>query len=166
MKDTTRLACGLLLAAIVAPSCVGKRNRPKSVGDEKSAAQSLSDAGIKPLAPYPTPFDTGLGDVDPDAVYFDFQVEKQAVPLPSNAPPHYPIVHFLGMQGSVLAEFIVDTTGRVLPGSVRVMRTANEQLDQPVLNAVRSMRFEPATIHGRRVKELLEMTFTFPRSAS
>jgi protein TonB len=83
-----------------------------------------------------------------------------------NAPPHYPSVHFLGMHGSVLAEFIVDTTGRVLPGSVRVIVSANAQLDQPVLDAVPSMRFEPATIHGHRVKELLEMTFTFPSAAS
>ena len=98
----------------------------------------------------------------PETVYCDFQVDKQAVLLPGSATPHFPVVHFLGIHGSVLVEFIVDAVGRVEPQSVRVMSTSNVRLNQPVLDVVSSMRFKPAELHGQRVKELLEMPFAFP----
>jgi TonB family protein len=100
----------------------------------------------------------------PDSVYFDFQVEKRASVSRSGSPPRYPLVHFLGLRGSVIVEFIVDTTGLVLSRSIRIVQSSNARLNQPVLQAVRSMLFAPAELYGHRVKELVEMPFAFPPS--
>src|SRR2546430_766139 len=46
--------------------------------------------------------------------YFEFQVEKQATPLPSSPQPGYPaMLRAANVAGEVLAQFVVDTSGMV-----------------------------------------------------
>jgi len=126
----------------------------------------IPDGVIKPLPNDPPPIDTGPLSVIPDAVYFDFQVEKQAVLLPGSVRPRYPDVHELGLHGTVVAEFVVDTAGRVVPASLRLLRRSDPRLNQSVVEAVPSMRFTPAELHGHRVKERVEQPFVFRPSPS
>ncbi len=153
-------AARLLLATSIAASCTQLRDHLR--GDDSNQSELRQDGGIEPLARYPGPNDPGTGGVDPDSVYFDFQVDKQAVLLSRNVRPRYPVVHFLGMHGSVVVEFVVDTNGHVPPASIRVTSTGDASLNQPVIDAVQTMRFKPAELRARRVRELVEMPFAFP----
>jgi TonB family protein len=162
MDSPRALVCTMLLVAVGVASCGQRGNPPRPDGDSKALGRALSDMGLKPLGPYLEPDRRGVEAVDSGHVYFDFQVEKQAVALPGNDPPHYPVVHFLGMAGSVSAQFVIDTSGRVTPRSIGLLGSSDTQLIQPVLDAVRTMRFRPAEIRGRRVAERIEITFTFP----
>jgi TonB family protein len=54
------------------------------------------------------------------------------------------------MQGLVVVDMIVTEKGDVT--DLRVLESAGEVLDQAVLDAVKSWRFEPATKHGIKVK--------------
>src|SRR5205085_9424425 len=48
-----------------------------------------------------------------EATYFDFQVERQAALVQGSASPAYPeMLKASGIQGEVLAQFVIDTTGR------------------------------------------------------
>jgi TonB family protein len=153
-------AARLLLATSIAASCTQPRGHVG--GDDRNQSELRQDGGIEPLARLPGPNDRGTGGVNPDSVYFDFQVEKQAVLRSGNVRPRYPVVHFLGMHGSVVVEFVVDTNGHVPPASIRVTSTGDAWLNQPVIDAVRTMRFKPAELHSRRVRERVQMLFTFP----
>ena len=111
----------------------------------------------------------GFGDgvrsvapVDPERTYLDIQVEKPVVQLPSSSVPRYPeLLKTGGVEGEVLAEFVVDTTGRAEPASFRVLKSTHELFALAVRNALPGMRFLPAEVNGHKVKQLVRQSFVF-----
>lgn len=104
----------------------------------------------------------GTGPVNTDQPYFDFQVEKPVGAMPGSAGPRYPdILRSGGVEGQVLAQFVVDTTGRVEVASFRVLRSDHAMFEQAVRSALPNMRFLPAEIGGRKVKQLVQQPFVF-----
>lgn len=97
-----------------------------------------------------------------DQPYFDFQVEKPVVMAPGAAGPAYPdMLRSAGIEGSVLAQFVVDTTGRAEMGTFRVLKSDNDLFSTAVKNALQRMRFLPAEVGGRKVKQLVQQPFQF-----
>lgn len=104
----------------------------------------------------------GTGPVNTDQTYFDFQVEKPVAPLPGSQGPRYPdILRSGGVEGEVLAQFEVDTTGRVIVTSFKVLRSSHAMFEASVRSALPNMRFLPAEIGGRKVKQLVQQPFVF-----
>lgn len=104
----------------------------------------------------------GTGPVNTDQTYFDFQVEKPAGTMPGSPGPRYPDILRQGsVEGEVLAQFVVDTTGRVDIASFRVLRSSHALFEQAVRSALPSMRFLPAEVGGRKVKQLVQQPFVF-----
>lgn len=100
--------------------------------------------------------------VNADQTYFDFQVEKPVAAMPGGAGPRYPdILKSGGVEGEVLAQFEVDTTGRVVINSFRVLRSSHALFEQAVRSSLPNMRFLPAEIGGRKVKQLVQQPFVF-----
>jgi periplasmic protein TonB len=97
---------------------------------------------------------------NPDAVYADAAVEEHPEPL--TAPPTYPeAMRMAGIQGRVMLEAIIDTLGRVEPGSVRIIRTPNVGFDGTVREWALRAQFRPARLHGRAVRALVHLPFDF-----
>ena len=61
----------------------------------------------------------------------------------------------------MIAQFIVDTTGRAEPISFKVLRTTHELFAEAVRTALPKMRFIPAELGGRKVKQLVQQPFSF-----
>ncbi len=90
------------------------------------------------------------------------QVEKQVAVMPGSAPPRYPeTLRSSGVEGQVIAEFVVDEQGRAEEGSVRFVRSDNRLFEEAVRVALRRMRFIAAEVGGRKVKQLVQMPFVF-----
>lgn len=99
-----------------------------------------------------------------DATFFDFQVEKPVAPIPGSGAPRYPeILLAAGVEGQVLAQFVVDTLGRVESGSFKVIRSDHELFSAAVQSAAPALRFLPAEVGGRKVKQLVQQPFVFSR---
>ncbi len=97
-----------------------------------------------------------------DAHFRADQVEKQVAVVPGSAPPRYPeVLRNSGVEGRVIAEFVVDQHGRVEDGSVRFAHSDNPLFDDAVRVALRRMRFIPAEVGGTKVKQLVQMPFVF-----
>jgi TonB family protein len=97
-----------------------------------------------------------------NAVYFEFQVERRARPDPQNAPPAYPaMLRAEQLEGTVLAQFIVDTTGLVEPSTFKVLKTPHILFSNAVKIALPNMRFAPAEVGGVKVRQLVQMPFPF-----
>ena len=65
------------------------------------------------------------------------------------------------VRGEVLAQFVVDADGRYEPGSFKVLKSSHELFTQAVKNALPNMRFYPAEVGGKKVKQLVQQPFTF-----
>lgn len=78
------------------------------------------------------------------------------------ARPRYPEpLRRAGIEGRVLVEFTVDTTGRVEPGSVRILASTHELFTAAVREALGEMRLRPAEVGGKKTAALADMPFEF-----
>jgi protein TonB len=66
-----------------------------------------------------------------------------------------------GVEGEVLAQFVVDTTGKAEPGSLKILKSSHDMFIQSVKNALPQMKFIPAEVGGKKVKQLVQQPFTF-----
>jgi protein TonB len=104
----------------------------------------------------------GIGTgVMPDQVFLESVVEERPEVL-SGPQPQYPdLLRQAGIQGRVLVQAIVDTSGRAEPPSVKVIQSPNPGFDQPAKNYVLRALFRPARVHGRAVRVLINLPIDF-----
>jgi protein TonB len=100
--------------------------------------------------------------VNTDQPYFEFQVEKQVQTAAGSPQPRYPdMLKSANVEGEVLAQFVVDTTGHAEMNTFKVLKSSHELFTQSVRNVLPNMRFYPAEIGGRKVKQMVQQPFTF-----
>lgn len=97
-----------------------------------------------------------------DQPYFEFMVEKPVTEASNTQRPRFPdILKSAGVEGEVLAQFVVDTTGRVENNSFKVLKTSHELFAAAVRSALPGMRFIPAEVGQKRVRQLVQQPFVF-----
>jgi protein TonB len=105
---------------------------------------------------------SGPASPSPDGVFQASQVERQVTVAPGRRPPRYPEpLRLAGVEGEIVATFVVDEEGRVEEGTIRFVRADNELFERAVRETLRQMRFIPAEIAGRKVRQLVQMPFVF-----
>ena len=108
---------------------------------------------------------TATGPVNADQPYFEFQVERQAQQTPGTGNIRYPDeLRQAGIEGEVLAQFIVDAEGRYENQTFKVLKSNHQLFSDAVKNALPTMHFTPAMVGGKAVKQLLQQPFTFSLS--
>lgn len=105
---------------------------------------------------------TGSPNVSDDSALTKDVVEIAVVAIPGTATPRYPsMLQSAGVEGSVRAQFVVDTLGRVEQGSFRALESTHDLFTAAVRDALSRARFKPAEVGGRRVRQLVEQSFSF-----
>jgi len=103
--------------------------------------------------------------INDNQTYFEFQVEKQVAPYPTNQAPRYPdMLRSANVEGEVLAQFVVDTTGRADMREFKILKSTHDLFTAAVKSALPQMRFYPAEVGGHKVKQLVQMPFQFSLS--
>jgi len=95
--------------------------------------------------------------------YFAFQVAKPAIPLDTSTTLAYPAsLESTDMrEGQVAVEFVVDTTGVIETATTRVLRATYDVIVPIARRHLAALRFSPAEKNGRKVRQLVQMTFRF-----
>ena len=89
-------------------------------------------------------------------------VVQEKPELLSHPPVVYPpLLQQAGIEGRVMVQAIIDTTGRVEPNSARVVESANPGFDQPAKNVVLRSLFRPGRVYGRAVRVLVAIPIDF-----
>lgn len=100
--------------------------------------------------------------VSDNQTYYEYQVEKRVTPDPSNKPPRYPdMMRSANVEGQVLMQFVVGTDGLADTSTFKVLMSTHQLFTNAVLRALPTMRFFPAEVGGKPVKELVQMPFQF-----
>ncbi len=102
--------------------------------------------------------DTGAADHGP---YMESQVEKPVEKIGGEAPEYPPSLIASGVEGQVLAQFVVNERGRYEPGSLKILNSSNPAFAAAVKDALPRMRFSAAQIGGKKVQQLVQMPFQF-----
>ena len=96
--------------------------------------------------------------------YFEFQVEKTVLAQPGNPQPTYPsMLHSAGVEGHVLAQFVVNVDGSVDMSTFKVLESSHDLFTQSVRSTLPRMRFFPAEIGGTKVRQVVQYPFVFTR---
>ncbi|HEY6218571.1 MAG TPA: energy transducer TonB [Gemmatimonadaceae bacterium] len=97
-----------------------------------------------------------------DSVFSVVDVDSGVTRDPSSVAPEYPeALRKLGIEGSVQARYVVDSTGFADPETLEIVRATRLEFAISVRNALPGMHFTPAKIGPRRVRQLVSQEFTF-----
>ena len=103
----------------------------------------------------------------PQQPMFEFQVEQTARQIPGTGRLRYPdAMRLANREGEVLAQFVVDERGVVDMTTFKALKATDPAFTEAVRTALPTMRFAPAQVKGRAVKQLVQQPFTFALSAS
>lgn len=120
----------------------------------------LTDAGsgdaIRSLNDLPAPLD----DIAPAFNVFDVDGVAERAP-DAVAPPYPGSLLRLGIEGSTDVQFVVDSTGMIDMRTFRVVSATHPLFTLSVYSALPQMRYRPATIAGRPVRQLVQQEFRF-----
>lgn len=92
-----------------------------------------------------------------ETVYRDCAVDRRA--RPSSRPIHYGYRPLASGQrcAHAIVDFVVDSTGRPIPETARVVRATDPNFGLLVLQSLESARFEPAIKDGQPVAQLVRI---------
>ena len=94
--------------------------------------------------------------------YFEFQVEKPAQAASGNPSPRYPeVLKSSGVEGKVMAQFVVMETGKADMSDFKILSSDNDLFSAAVKAVLPQMRFLPAEIGGKKVRQLVQLPFEF-----
>jgi TonB family protein len=97
-----------------------------------------------------------------DSVFTQLEVDSIVSRYPGSAAPAYPVEMLKqGVQGSVVTQYVVDTTGFADTTSLKIMSTTHELFANAVRSALPYMRFSPAKVGSKKVRQLVEQEFSF-----
>jgi protein TonB len=128
---------------------------PGTAAGRKGARHRAAVKQTTPLPPEKPPGDGG-------EVYIEAEVDTPVARDPASAAPAYPqYLEETRVEGFVIAEYIVDTTGRADSASLHIEMATNPAFSESLRAALPNMRFTAATLNGRKVRERVRQEFVF-----
>jgi TonB family protein len=70
-----------------------------------------------------------------------------------------------GLSGSALVQFVVDTTGRAKPESIKCLEATYKDFADAAQAVVRDMEFTPASLDGHKIEQLVQYPIDFKLNA-
>ena len=105
--------------------------------------------------------DTGKEAGADHGPYMEFQVEKAVERIGGDSPVYPEFLKSSGVEGQVLAQFVVNESGRYEPGSLKILSSSNPAFTAAVKDALPRIKFSAAQIGGKKVQQLVQMPFQF-----
>jgi TonB family protein len=89
----------------------------------------------------------------------DSMVDKRVLYRP---PLRYPaLLRHAGIEGRVIVQALIDTTGRAEPGSVRIIQSSHPGFEESAKSYMRQALFRPARLRGRPVRVVMDLPLEF-----
>ncbi len=158
-----RVLFGALAVAAIAAAC--STDIPGSVAPPESPAAPTPNVatGEMPVAApnaEVAPMPNGMLPEAPTP-YFEFQVERPAAMIGAIPLSYPPVLRTAGVEGRVLAQFVVRTDGRVDPSTLEILRSEHAAFAEAVRQALATARYQPAEVGGRAVDQVVQQPFVF-----
>lgn len=120
------------------------------------SVRTASDFPVSPLAASALP-----GRAVEPSVYDAAEVESE-VAVVSGFSPQYPAaLRASGIEGRVVAQFVVSVDGKTDPASIRIISSTSDAFAESVRQALLKSKFRAATIGTKSVPQLVEQLFVF-----
>jgi TonB family protein len=167
------LAVAAFAFACATPEAVsGTRRQRPTQGVLELDSMLVTPTGASRRTPQPAPNTAATAAtrgaprvVSDSSVYFEFQVERPVTIVQTGVGPRYPdSLKTTRTEGEVLVQFVVDTTGLIQLTTFKVLKASHGLFVDAVRTALPDLRFEPALVGGRKVRQLVQQPFQFALS--
>jgi TonB family protein len=119
-------------------------------GEEKEVEAAPPDLETRP------PIELG------DSIMTEYQVDSAVVRYDNAAAPLYPpSLLRRRIEGNVIVQYVVDTSGMADTATFRVISATHNEFVKAVKDVLPLMRFRPALMGNRRVAQLVQQPFAF-----
>ncbi len=103
----------------------------------------------------------GTGPVDFTQTFLEAAVDERPERL-SGPYPRYPeMLRQAGIEGFVLLEFVIDTSGHVEEGSLKVLQSTNRAFEGPAKIVITRSLYRPGRVRGQAVRVLVSQRIGF-----
>jgi TonB family protein len=97
-----------------------------------------------------------------DSAYQEYQVEQPASFAQPSGHPYYPdILKQAGVEGEVIASFVVDTMGVPDVSTIKILKSTHQLFENSVVASIPTTRFVPALVGGKKVKQVVMLPYMF-----
>lgn len=135
------------------PDAANKRRNPNGLQTDQAAGGS---------AAAPDAVAEQVKMAESMGAFILLDVDSAAVRDPHSAAPAYPKeMETQGIEGMVRVRFVVDSTGLVDLSTVKILEKTNDAFGRAVRAAMPDMRFRPALMGEKPVRQLSEQDFAF-----
>jgi protein TonB len=94
-------------------------------------------------------------------VFTTAELADPAQIMSQRAPTYPPLLQQAGISGAVELQFIIDTLGRVEPGSVKVLSSTHDPFAEAAMNTIVESRFRPGRQRGEPIRQLVRQRVRF-----
>jgi TonB family protein len=130
----------------------------RSVVMDRDAIQEFLDMIYKGVRAATNLSDAELTRVGP--------IVEKAIALAKPVNFVYPrTARMAGLSGSALVQFVVDTTGRAKPESIKCLQATYKDFADAAQAVVRDMEFTPASLDGHKIEQLVQYPIDFKLNA-
>ena len=99
-------------------------------------------------------------------VFSENLVEEKPSILVATTPVYPEMLRAAGIEGRVVIQAILDTSGRAEPNSIRIVRSPNPLFDKPARDWMLKVLFRPARVRGQAVRVLVEVPIDYRISSA
>ena len=96
-----------------------------------------------------------------DQPYLESVVEERPERVSGPLPRYPEILKQAGIEGHVVVEAVIDTTGHAEHASIRILSSTNPLFEQPARECLAATVFRPGRIAGRPVRVRIQQPFNF-----
>lgn len=147
-------------AVVAAVRVLGRSDALKGVqlGSADFTRREFCLDGVFPVGTPAFSGDAPANDVAPSLAHDEVPARVTV----AGPPPQYPeVLRSSGLDGEVDAQFVIDTLGHADMSTFRVLHATRPEFVQPVRESLSRTVFEPARIHGRKARQVVEQQFKF-----
>ncbi len=107
----------------------------------------------------------GTGPVDLSVTFNEAMVDERPERLSGPLPRYPEMLRQAGIEGSVMLEFVIDTSGRVEAALIKVLQSTNRAFEGPAKDVIRRSLYRPGRVRGQAVRVLVtqQIGFTIQR---
>ncbi len=103
----------------------------------------------------------GTGPIDLTQTFLEAVVDERPERLSGPVPRYPEMLRQAGVEGIVLLEFVIDTSGRVPEESVKILQSTNRAFEAPARNVIVRSLYRAGRVRGVPVRVLVQQQIGF-----
>jgi len=103
----------------------------------------------------------GTGPVDFTQTFLETAVDERPERLSGPLARYPEMLRQAGIEGFVLLEFVIDTSGRVEEATLKVLQSTNRAFEGPARVVIRQSLYRPGRVRGQAVRVLVSQQIGF-----